>query len=85
METNQIEDLLRTELSLDEVIVKANGSHYEVIAVGECFTGLTPVKKQQLVYTPLKEVIADGTIHAISIRSFTPTQWQRERKLILPQ
>ncbi|OHU90767.1 MULTISPECIES: BolA family iron metabolism protein IbaG [Pseudoalteromonas] len=85
METNQVETLLRDALSLQEVIVKANGNHYEVIAVGECFDGLSRVKKQQLVYGPLMGTISDGTIHALSIKAFTPTEWQRERKFILPQ
>lgn len=85
METTQVEQLLQQALTLDEVTVKANGSHYEVIAVGECFDGLSAVKKQQLVYAPLMDSISDGTIHAVSIRAFTPTQWQRERKFILPQ
>ncbi|MCF6434872.1 BolA family iron metabolism protein IbaG [Pseudoalteromonas sp. MMG022] len=85
METNQVETLLRDALSLQEVIVKANGNHYEVIAVGECFDGLSRVKKQQLVYGPLMGTISDGTIHAVSIKAFTPTEWQRERKFILPQ
>ncbi|CAM4114923.1 BolA family iron metabolism protein IbaG [Pseudoalteromonas byunsanensis] len=85
METNQVETLLKDALSLQEVIVKANGNHYEVIAVGECFDGLSRVKKQQLVYGPLMETISDGTIHAVSIKAFTPTEWQRERKFILPQ
>ncbi len=85
METSQVETLLRDQLALEEVIVKANGNHYEVIAVGDCFEGLSRVKKQQLVYGPLMERISDGTIHAVSIRAFTPTEWQRERKFILPQ
>ncbi|MBD1581036.1 BolA family protein [Pseudoalteromonas sp. S16_S37] len=85
METNQVETLLKEALSLEEVIVKANGNHYEVIAVGECFDGLSRVKKQQLVYGPLMGSISDGTIHALSIKAFTPTEWQRERKFILPQ
>ncbi|NOU53079.1 BolA family transcriptional regulator [Pseudoalteromonas sp. JBTF-M23] len=85
METNQVETLLKEALSLEEVIVKANGNHYEVIAVGECFDGLSRVKKQQLVYGPLMGSISDGTIHAVSIKAFTPTEWQRERKFILPQ
>ncbi|WP_105167253.1 BolA family iron metabolism protein IbaG [Pseudoalteromonas sp. T1lg23B] len=85
METNQVETLLKDALSLQEVIVKANGNHYEVIAVGECFDGLSRVKKQQLVYGPLMGTISDGTIHAVSIKAFTPTEWQRERKFILPQ
>lgn len=85
METTQVEALLREKLTLSEVIVKANGNHYEVIAVGECFDGLSRVKKQQLVYGPLMQNIADGTIHALSIKAFTPTEWARERKFILPQ
>jgi acid stress-induced BolA-like protein IbaG/YrbA len=85
METTQVEALLREKLALSEVIVKANGNHYEVIAVGECFDGLSRVKKQQLVYGPLMQTIADGTIHALSIKAFTPTEWTRERKFILPQ
>ncbi|CCQ10376.1 YrbA protein [Pseudoalteromonas luteoviolacea B = ATCC 29581] len=85
METTQVEALLRETLSLSEVIVKANGNHYEVIAVGDCFDGLSRVKKQQLVYGPLMQTIAEGTIHAVSIKAFTPTEWNRERKFILPQ
>ncbi|MBQ4832790.1 BolA family transcriptional regulator [Pseudoalteromonas sp. MMG010] len=85
METSQVEILLRDELQLEHIQVKANGSHYEVIAVGECFDGLSRVKKQQLVYGPLMETISDGTIHAVSIRAFTPTEWKREQKFILPQ
>ncbi len=85
MEPSQVESILKENLSLSEVHVKANGTHYEVIAVGECFSDVSRVKKQQLVYAPLKDLIADGTIHAVSIRAFTPADWARERKLILPQ
>jgi len=37
---------------------------------------LRPVQKQQLVYGALKECIADGSVHAVNIRTFTPEQWQ---------
>jgi len=85
MEPNQVETILKESLSLTDVRVTANGSHFEVIAVGDCFEGVSRVKKQQLVYAPLKDSIADGTIHAVSIRAFTPVEWERERKFILPQ
>ncbi|MBE0364991.1 hypothetical protein PULV_a3291 [Pseudoalteromonas ulvae UL12] len=82
MEPSQVESILKDALSLSDVRVKANGSHYEVIAVGDCFEGVSRVKKQQLVYAPLMETIAAGTIHAVSIRAFTPSEWERERKLM---
>lgn len=52
-----------------------------VIAVGEMFDGMSRVKKQQAVYAPLMEYIADNRIHALSIKAFTPQEWARDRKL----
>jgi acid stress-induced BolA-like protein IbaG/YrbA len=39
------------------------------------------VKKQQTVYAPLMELIADNRIHAVSIKTYTPQEWDRDRKL----
>lgn len=79
-----IEQLLRQKLSLKEVYVTQEGNHFTIIAVGECFQGLSRVKQQQTVYAPLKSLIADNVMHAVSIKSFTPTQWEREKKFNLP-
>lgn len=83
MDTKEIENKLLQELNLDEVFALTDdGSHFQVIAVGEMFAELSRVKKQQAVYSPLSEYIADNRIHALSIKTYTPTEWQRERKLI---
>ena len=47
----------------------------------EMFDGMSRVKKQQSVYAPLMEYIADNRIHALSIKAFTPQEWARDRKL----
>ncbi|MFT5161518.1 MAG: acid stress-induced BolA-like protein IbaG/YrbA [Alteromonadaceae bacterium] len=84
MQNEQIEKLLIETLTLSESHVSSEGTHYTVIAVGDCFDGATRVKKQQMVYAPLKDLISDGTMHAVSIKAFTPTQWQREKSFNLP-
>ncbi|MBT0717639.1 BolA family iron metabolism protein IbaG [Rosenbergiella epipactidis] len=81
METNEIQAVLEQALTLDEVHVTGDGSHFQVIAVGEMFTELSRVKKQQAVYAPLMQYIADNRIHAVSIKAYTPTEWARDRKL----
>lgn len=81
MDAQQIEALLREALKLDEVYAKTDGSHVQVIAVGEIFAGLSPVKKQQLIYGPLNDAIADGSIHAVSIKAYTPDEWRRDKLL----
>lgn len=84
MDIKQIEQLLAEQLQLSEVYVKAEGSHFAVTAVGEHFAGLSRVKQQQLVYSPLTAAIADGSIHAVTIKTFTPEQWRREKLLNPP-
>lgn len=81
MDTNEIKHVLMEKLSLDEVIVNGDGSHFQVIAVGSLFDGMSRVKQQQAVYAPLMEYIADNRIHALSIKAYTPAQWERDRKL----
>ncbi|RUO33459.1 BolA family protein [Aliidiomarina sanyensis] len=84
MDPKEIEDILRAELALDEVHVKGEGSHYQVIAVSDMFAEMSRVKQQQTIYAPLKDKIADGTIHALSIKAFTPEKWRREKMLNMP-
>ena len=83
MEAKQVEDILTQALNLDFVKVKAEGSHYEVIVVSDCFEGVSRVKTQQMVYAPLMEKISDGTMHAVSIKAYTPENWERDRKLMM--
>ena len=83
MDKQQIIDKLKSSLDLEEVHVMTNdGSHFQVIAIGELFADLSKVKKQQVIYAPLAEFINDNRIHALSIKTYTPTEWQRERKLM---
>ncbi|MCO4321436.1 BolA family protein [Aliidiomarina quisquiliarum] len=84
MEPSDIEELLTKELGLEEVHVKAEGTHYQVIAVSEEIAQLSRVKQQQMIYAPLNDKIADGTIHALSIKVFTPERWRREKLLNMP-
>ncbi|EHN0717254.1 BolA family iron metabolism protein IbaG [Salmonella enterica subsp. enterica serovar Enteritidis] len=76
MENHEIQSVLMNALSLQEVHVSGDGSHFQVIAVGEMFDGMSRVKKQQTVYGPLMEYIADNRIHAVSIKAYTPAEWR---------
>jgi acid stress-induced BolA-like protein IbaG/YrbA len=76
MDAATVKVLLQDHLSECEFHVQGEGNHYDIVAIGAVFEGLRPVKKQQLVYAALNEQIADGSIHAINIRTYTPAQWQ---------
>lgn len=84
MEVTEIENILTQSLELSFVKVQGDGSHFQVIAVGDCFAELSRIKRQQAVYAPLNSQIADGSIHALTIKTFTEEQWQRDKKLLFP-
>lgn len=84
MDPKEIEQILQQALALDEVHVKGEGNHYQVIAVSEVFADCSRVKQQQMIYAPLADKIADGTIHALSIKAYTPEKWRREKMLNMP-
>lgn len=84
MDVVDIENLLKAELSLDDLHVTFDGSQCAIIAVSDAFAEMSRVKKQQTVYAPLAAAINEGKIHAVSIKTFTNAQWQREKMFNIP-
>ncbi len=54
---------------------REGGGHFRALIVSSQFAGLNRVKAQQLVYRALAEEMA-SEIHALSIKTLTPAQWQ---------
>ena len=75
MDADSVQQLVNRHLDNCDVTVQGEGNHFEILAVGEVFAGLRPVAKQQLVYAALGDQIADGSIHAVNIKTFTPEEW----------
>lgn len=82
MDSAQVEQILNTALDLEEIHVKGEGSQFDVIAIDACFDGMSRVKKQQTIYAPLMEYIQRNDIHAVSIKTYTPDEWARDKKLM---
>jgi acid stress-induced BolA-like protein IbaG/YrbA len=75
MQPEEIKALLETALADCEVSVGGEGNHFDILVIGEMFAGLRAVKKQQMVYAVINPYIADGSIHAVNIRTFSPPEW----------
>ena len=82
MDSAKVQQILNEALNLEELHVKGEVRHYEVIAVDACFDGMNRVKKQQTIYAPLMEYIQRNDIHALSIKAYTPEEWARDKKLM---
>ena len=62
-----------------EVEVHAEGNHFQVAVTSVAFTGLSRVRRQQLVYQAIGELIRDGSVHAVTIRAVTPEEARESR------
>lgn len=76
MQPEQVKALLESHLPDCQITVNGDGSHFDVIVVGDVFEGLSPVRKQQLVYAGLNQQISDGSVHAVNMKTYTRAEWE---------
>jgi acid stress-induced BolA-like protein IbaG/YrbA len=76
VDAEQVKQIIEQQLVGTQVIPSGEGCSFQVTVIGDLFIGLSPVKKQQLVYSCLTDQIADGSIHALGIKTYTADQWQ---------
>lgn len=72
MQVEEIQAAVQAAIPGADVDVRIDGSHAHLTVTSSAFAGLTPVKKQQMVYSALEEAIASGAIHAVHIKTITP-------------
>lgn len=77
MQPSDVKALLESRIDDCQFYVQGEGCNFQVIAVGDVFGDLSPVKRQQMIYSELSDEIASGALHAISIKTYTPAQWEQ--------
>ena len=79
MKIEEVKALLETNLDGCDIFVEGGGNSFQITAIGSLFEGLNAVKKQQRVYAVLNEKIVEGTIHAVTIKTFTQAEWAAQQ------
>ena len=74
VDPRSIEDSIRLGLDCTHVQVAGDGAHFEAVIVSPAFTGLTRVKRHQLVYGALGDRMREE-IHALSMKTLSPEEW----------
>ena len=77
MDTQQIKNLIQAGLPGAKVTVSGSEGKFETTVVSDAFEGLMPVKRHQLVYATVRDQIADGSLHALTIRPLTPKEIEK--------
>lgn len=72
----ELERQLRELAEVDFVEVKGDGYHYQLTIVTNAFQGKSKVARQQWVYAKFKNYITSGSLHALSMNTFTKEEWE---------
>lgn len=70
----EIVQAVQARLPDARVDVALEGNRAVITVISGEFEGMSRVRKQQTVYACIDGFIADGTLHAVSIRALTPDQ-----------
>ncbi len=55
------------------------GDHFQARVIAPGFTGLSLVKRHQMVYAVFKDELATGELHALALETWTPDEEEQKR------
>ena len=76
IDPQQIKGWIAEGIACEHVQVEGDGHHFEAVIVSAAFRGKSRVQQHQLVYAALGERMR-AEIHALSMKTYTPEDWQR--------
>jgi acid stress-induced BolA-like protein IbaG/YrbA len=71
---DEVKTLVAKAIVPSEVTARGDASRMEVVVISPAFEGVSRVKKQQLVYAAIAELIRNGALHAVTIHAYTPAE-----------
>ncbi len=79
LQLDQVEAMIKSELPDAFVQVQdlKGGDHLQATVVSAQFEGKTLVKQHQMVYKAVQEAMATEAIHALALKTYTPTEWEK--------
>lgn len=76
MTAEQLQAIIAAGLSCQHLHVEGDGRHWYATLVSAEFEGKRLIQRHQQVYATLGEKIKTDEVHALSMKTYTPAEWQ---------
>jgi len=73
---HEISRMIQVGLPGSRVSVSGDGRHFEAVVVAEDFAGKSMIQRHRMVYAALGDSFRTDAIHALSIQTYTPAEWE---------
>jgi len=75
MTADQLKTIITAGMVCDHIDLEGDGRHWYATIVSSAFEGKRPIARHQMVYATLGTKIYNDEVHALSMKTYTPTEW----------
>ena len=79
MESEALKRLIEDGFADAEVRVSGDGRHFDAIVISDAFSGKSMLEQHRMVYAVLGDRFDTDAVHALSIKTYTPEDWESIR------
>ncbi|MEE9266126.1 MAG: BolA/IbaG family iron-sulfur metabolism protein [Gammaproteobacteria bacterium] len=76
MNPEELQKLIEAAFVDGHVEVSGDGRHFSAIVVSDAFADKNVIAQHRLVYAALGRRFDTEAVHALSLKTYTPEQWQ---------
>ena len=78
MTADQLETIIAQQLPCQHLSVEGDGRHWYATIVSTHFEGLRLIQRHQKVYATLGQKMQTDEVHALSMKTYTPSEWAQQ-------
>ena len=79
MTAEELRSLISAGLPCEHLHVDGDGRHWEAVVVSREFEGKRLIQRHQRVYATLGARMHTDEVHALSMKTFTPSEWAQSQ------
>ena len=79
MTSQELQTIISSGLACDHIEVSGDGRHWSAVIVSAAFEGKRLIACHQQVYATLGQRIKSDEVHALSMKTLTPTEWAAQQ------
>lgn len=76
MQAHDLQALIQAGLTCEHIAVDGDGRHWSAVIVSPEFEGKRLIQRHQRVYATLGQRMHTDEVHALSMKTYTPAEWQ---------
>ena len=76
MTADELKNIISSNLKCELIELDGDGQHWYATIVAAEFESKRLIQRHKLVYATLGEKIQTNEVHALSMKTYTPQEWQ---------